>query len=131
MPRVGKGTRKNEQHKPTTLPAKFKAGFLAELDKRTELAKALRANYESIVTDIGGPEDVGHVKSAMVERFVWLEAVLQTLENEMASGASDKAGVLGKWIQATNSLTGLARLLGIERKARVIDLKTYIGGTER
>jgi hypothetical protein len=118
MPRKSKGTRVNGHHKPQTLPAKFKAGFLSELDKRTDLARALRTNYDDIVLDIGGVADVGHVKAALIERFVWLEAILQTLEHEMAQGKIDKGDALGKWIQAVNSLSGLGKVLGVERKAR-------------
>ena len=120
MPRVykPKTNRKYGHEKPTTLPTKFRAGFLAELDKRTELAKALRDYYASIVSDIGGPESIGHVKAALIERFCWLEAILQTLEHEMANGTINKSDALGKWIQAVNSLSGLAKVLGIERNPR-------------
>src|SRR5262249_24872825 len=52
--------------KPQEVPAKFRTGFLAELDGRTDLAKALRANYDAIVADVGGKDDVGHVKAALV-----------------------------------------------------------------
>src|SRR4051794_27760251 len=99
MPRnyVPKTDRKNASHKPQVLPVRFRAGFLAELDGRTDLAKALRANYEAIVEDVGGRDDVGHVKAALVERFVWLEAILQTIEHEMAQGKIDKGEALGRW----------------------------------
>ena len=36
----------------------------------------------------------------------------------MAQGQIDKSEALGKWIQAVNSLSGLAKVLGVERKAR-------------
>src|SRR5262245_21563039 len=104
--------------KPQEVPAKFRTGFLAELDGRTDLAKALRANYDAIVADVGGKEDVGHVKAALVERFVWLEAILQTIEAGLVKGGIDKADALGKWIQAVNALSGLAKVLGVDRKAR-------------
>jgi hypothetical protein len=113
-----KTDRKNQSHRHQVLPLKFKSGFLAELDKRTDLAKALRANFNAVVEDVGGPQDVGHVKSALVERFVWLEAILQTLEHEMASGKIDKSEALGRWIQAVNALSGLAKVLGVERRTR-------------
>ena len=100
------------------VPATFKAGFLATLDERTALAKSLRASYERIVADVGGRDEVGHVKNALVERFVWLEAILQTIESEMASGKIDKGEALGRWIQAVNSLAGLAKVLGVDRKSR-------------
>ena len=117
MPRKSLGTRTNHRHKPAGLPAKYKPGFLADLDGRGGLSKALRANYAEIVADIGGTTEVGHVKAALIERFCWLEAILQTLEHDLATGAIDKAEALGRWIQAVNSLTGLAKVLGIERKA--------------
>lgn len=119
MPRnyVRKTDRKNQSDKQA-LPIKFKVGFLESLDKRTDLAKALRADYESIVADIGGRDDVGSVKSALVERFVWLRVILETLEHELAHGLTDKSEALGKWIQAVNALSGLGKVLGVERKAR-------------
>ena len=54
------------------MPKTFSAGFLSALDGRTELARALRSNYSTVVADVGGVEEVSHVKSALVERFVWL-----------------------------------------------------------
>lgn len=117
MPRKSKGTRVNTNSKPMTLPVKFRPGFMSELDRRTELARTLRANYNEIVDDIGGPSEVGHVKAALIERFCWLEAVVQTLEQEMATGQVEKTEAIGKWIQAVNSLNGLAKVLGVDRKA--------------
>jgi hypothetical protein len=111
-----KTDRKNRSHKPQTLPATFKAGFLASLDKRTDLAKALRQNYDDIVKDIGGADEVGHVKAALIERFCWLETILQSIEHEMVSGETSRTEAIGRWIQAVNSLSGLAKVLGVERK---------------
>lgn len=113
---VSKTGRRNESYKPQSLPTRFRAGFLAELDGRTDVAKALRANYQAIVADVGGIDDVSHVKAALIERFVWLEAILQTIEHELVTGAIDKGEALGRWIQAVNSLSGLAKVLGVERK---------------
>jgi hypothetical protein len=126
-PYVHKTDRRNCSHKPQTLPVTFQAGFLSTLDGRTDLAKALRANYATIVEDIGGQAEVGHVKSALVERFVWLEAILQTLEHEMAHGEIDKGEALGRWIQAVNSLAGLARTLGVERRNKSMPWLAALG----
>lgn len=116
MPRTSKGTRTNRKLKPETLPAKFQAGFLSTLDGRTELARALRANRQAIVDDIGGEADLSHVKNALVERFVWLEGILQTIEHEMAAGTINKSEALGRWIQGLNAMSGLAKALGVDRK---------------
>ncbi len=125
MPRVSKGTRECPPSKPQSIPGKFKPGFLAEMDGRKEIVKTLRANYETIVNDLGGADDVSHVKGALVERFVWLEAILQTLEHSMANGDTTFQETLGKWTQAVNSLNGLARILGIERLQPSVTLSEY------
>lgn len=118
MPRVSQGTRTNKSHKlKSNVPRKFRTGFLKELDGRCDLAKTLRQNYDAIVADVGGSDELSHVKSALVERFVWLEGILQTLEHEMATGQLDRSQALGKWIQAVNSLSGLAKVLGVERRS--------------
>jgi hypothetical protein len=114
--------------KNSTIPAKFQVNFITALDQRTDIAKALRRSYEYIIADLGGAEQVGHVKNALIQRFCWLEKILEDLETGMATGALSKSDVIAKWIQAVNSLSGLAKVLGIERsKAKsawnVIDLE--------
>lgn len=109
-------TRKNRSTKEQALPARFRVGFLRALDGRTDVAKALRASYDRIVADIGGASEIGHVKSALIERFVYLEAMLQSMEQEIAQGKVPMADLIGRWTQATNALAGLAKTLGIERK---------------
>ena len=86
----------------------------------------LKANRDEIVADIGGETELSHVKSALIERFCWLEAILQDLEIGMAGGEIAKADALSKWIQGVNSLSGLAKVLGVERRMKTVDLKTYV-----
>ncbi|WP_168564992.1 hypothetical protein [Crateriforma spongiae] len=115
MPRVSKGTRKNKSHKPNKLPAKFTTGFLETLDARYAVAKQLRSNYESIVRDLGGEGAISHVRNAVIERFVFLEALLQDLEQKVISGELETDEVIGRWVQAMNSLSGLAKTIGLDR----------------
>ncbi|MEZ6119026.1 MAG: hypothetical protein R3C28_20995 [Pirellulaceae bacterium] len=109
--------KKKQTKLKTNVPSKFKAGFLKEMDGRCDLAKTLRQNYEAIIADVGGIHEVSHVKNALVERFVWLESILQTLEHEMATGQIDRAEALGRWIAAVNSMSALAKTLGLDRRA--------------
>ena len=119
--------RKHQNHKPTTLPAKFEAGFLEKLDGRTEVCKMLRAAYEEIVTDLGGEAGLSHVQAAIVERFVFLEATLRAWERRIIEHPKESEVILSRWIQALYSLSGLAKTIGIERKAKpVTNLKAYI-----
>lgn len=116
MPRVSQGTRKNSSHKAKNVPKKFKPGFLGDLDRRTEFARAMRANYEAIKSDLGS-EDLAHIKDVLVQRFVWLQAILESIETDMVKGTIDRREALSRWIQAINSLTGLAKVLGVERRS--------------
>lgn len=124
MPRTytKKTDREYQASKPRVLPLRFRPGFLSDLDGRSDLARTLRANYEEIVADVGGA--VSHVKGVLAERFVWLTAIVQTLEHQMAKGECDRAETLGRWIQATNALTGLAKVLGIERSRKAMPWAT-------
>ena len=108
---------KYESSKEQKLPAKFRLGFLQSLDNRTALAAALRQNYEAIVADIGGLDDIAHTKRALIERFVYLEGVCQSLESELLQEDANRAEILGRWVQAVNALIGLSKTIGLERRA--------------
>lgn len=123
-----KTDREYAAHKAKTLPEKFEVGFLAAMDGREKTVKILYKNRSEIVADVGGESELSHVQNALIERFVWLEAILQTLEHDIATGVLPKSE-LGKWIQGVNSLTGLAKVLGIERRTEPLNLQTYIETT--
>lgn len=122
--------------KPADVPQRYEPGFLSKLDGRTEIARQLREHYNAIVDDLGGPSELSHVKHALVERFTFLEAVLGGIESQIAQAQTSGvdpvearrivAELTGRWVQAVNSLQGLARALGMERRPRTVDLKTYI-----
>ena len=94
-------------------------------DAMIELATRRCARWPQVrvllgdATDLGGEDALTHVKAALVERFVFLEAVLQKLEADIATAANgNPADLLGKWIQGVNSLQGLAQRIGLARTAR-------------
>lgn len=112
------------------LPAKYEPGFLREMDLRTGLAQRLHENFNAICDDAGGAADLAHTKLAMIERFVFLEAMLATMEQQIADGADNATELLGKWVQGINAMQGLAKLIGLERQARRADLKAYMAERE-
>jgi hypothetical protein len=64
---------------------------------------------------------------ALCERFVFLEFTLQNLEEKIAKNPKGADEFISKWIQACNSITGLAKTLGLERRARTVsNLREYI-----
>lgn len=130
MPRTYK--RKTERPyksgKPQALPTAYAPGFLKQLDQRTELCRALRERFDSVAVDLGGAGELSGIKSSLLERFVFLEATLVRLEADMAEADDAKVAseIMARWIQACNALLGFAKTLGIERRAKRVDLRTYI-----
>lgn len=108
--------------------AEYAPNFMDKLDQRTELCRALRTRFDSLASDLGGHAKLSGIKSSLLERFLFLESTLAKIESDMATATDAKtcSALLGPWIQACNSLLGIARTLGIERQARNIDLKSYI-----
>jgi hypothetical protein len=105
------------------------------MDKRTELYERLSRTYASIVSDLGGYESIATTKLALVERFVWLQEILRSLELEMTQSGDAKrtAEILAKWVQACNALQGIARAVGLEvQTAKApVTLEAYVKGNGR
>lgn len=117
-----------ERRKP--LPERYEVGFLKGLDRRTDLYRRVSESYESILEDLGGEKSISRVRLALVERFVFLEAVLRESEREIAANPKLHDDKLNRWIQALNSLSGIAKTIGLERKAKSVSLKAYVGGKQ-
>lgn len=114
--------------KTMQLPEKYHAGFLKDFDKRTEVYQQLNSAFQELLCDLGGIENLSHVKIAMVERFIFLEFAMRNLEQRIAESPKKTGKLFGRWVQSINALSGLAKTLGLDRKAKSIesDLKSYI-----
>ena len=99
------------------IPARYRSDFMERLDRRTVLGKAISQRFETIATDCGGLDTLSHVKVGLIKRLIWMEAVIEGFELQLAAG--DQIN-LGSYTQLTNSWLGIARLLGLERKPRSI-----------
>lgn len=100
-----------------TIPDKYTPDFAERLDKRTSIAKAILERIETIETDLGGTEALSHARRSLIRRTVWLEAVIEHSEQKLAAGEGID---LGGHTQAINTLLGLYRLLGLERRQRPV-----------
>lgn len=108
-------------------PKRFEAGFLAKMDRRTEVYGILHSAYREVLDDMGGEESLSHIQVALAERFVFLEFVLRAMEQRIAKNPKKSEEMLSRWIQALNSLTGLAKAIGLEKRAKkAITLKSYV-----
>lgn len=114
------------QPKYRDIPDRFAAGYLERLDGRTAIAVEMRARWQSMTDDLGGVDRLSYSQRSLVERALWIEHWIAQQERELAEGRIE-AFDAGRWTQATNSLLGLYRTLGIERRAKdVTDLASYI-----
>ena len=108
------------------IPNRFAAGYLEQLDGRTAIAVEMRARWHSMTDDLGGVDRLSYSQRSLVERALWIEHWIAQQERELAEGRIE-AFDAGRWTQATNSLLGLYRTLGIERRAKdVTSLSDYI-----
>ncbi len=108
-------TRGTSKRLLATIPDKYTPDFAERLDRRTSIAKAIRGRIEAIETDLGGADTLSHARRSLVRRVVWLEAIVEHSEQRLAAGEGID---LGGHTQAINTLLGLYRLLGLERRQR-------------
>lgn len=108
-----------------TVPERFDPQFLEDLDGRTLAAKRLRNRLAEVHADLGGVDVLSYSKRSLALRAIWLESWLEAREVEAAQG---KPIDIGRQTQALNTLIGLWRLLGLERRPRdVPSLNEYLG----
>jgi hypothetical protein len=102
----GRAKRKLKHYVPTRLK---------KMDGRTQDARFLKAAVIQLCEDLGGMNELSTVQRHMVGELAWQMARLQRLKAEqIRSGQFDDA----RYSAVLNSFNGLARTLGIERKAR-------------
>jgi hypothetical protein len=99
----------------TVLPDHYRADFLKRLDKRSKVARAIMTRIHALESDAGGVEALSAARRSLIRHAAWLDAMVETHELRLADGQKIDAGA---YTQALNSLIGLYRLLGLERKAR-------------
>lgn len=98
-----------------TLPDNYSSDWLARLDKRTKIARAVLVRITDLESDAGGPEALSASRRSLIRHAAWLDAVVESHELRLAAGEELDAGA---YTQSLNSLIGLYRLLGLERKTK-------------
>jgi len=113
-------------------PDKYEAGFLKTLDERTVAFRQLNDAYQEVMDDMGGQAGLSHVQVCMAERFCFLEFVLRGIEHKIATNPKESEVLIGRWVQAINSLSGLAKTIGLERRRKsTINLQEYVAGKKK
>jgi hypothetical protein len=112
--------RKNKQR--VTLPERFVPQFWDEADGRCALVKEIRRRYESLKVDTGTES---YQKELICQRAIFITVQLETMERIAAETGRFNAGI---YTQMVNTLIGLLKSLGLERKAKKVTLRSYVEG---
>ncbi|MDZ7852941.1 MAG: hypothetical protein U5L98_09920 [Halomonas sp.] len=107
----------------TELPPQYSHDWLEKLDGRTTLARAVRSRYDALTADLGG--DLSYQRKSLCKRAVWLEAQIEMQEAALARGEEVDAGGM---VQKINTMIGLFKTLGLDRKARDVWLELWKAG---
>lgn len=126
------GKRHKNHAKLLRLPRKYQKNFLGDFDQRTIIYQHLNHGYEEILNDMGGAENCSHIKTSLIEKFVWLEFMLKSVESKIAirvAAGKSSTKLFNSWMYASQRLGTLAHRLGLERQAKKIDssLSEYVG----
>ncbi len=101
----------------TTLPEGWSSNWLNRLDKRTKVARAVLNRITELETDAGGGEVLSAARRSLIRHAAWLDAVVESHELRLAAGEEIDTGA---YTQALNSLLGLYRLVGLERRPKPV-----------
>lgn len=124
-PAQGARKRRKRKHGPTIV-ARFQPSFWVDADTRYAAIKLVRARVEALARDINADSEQ---KRLLVERAAFLSCVLESAEVRAAQGIEKLD--LGAWTQGVNALTGLLKLLGIEKRTAQETLETYLAKRKR
>jgi hypothetical protein len=89
----------------------------AELDGRTNAAKAFDALVSSIEADLGGRSELSTIELALVEAFAGAAVTMQHLNTQLALGQPID---LGEHAHVVGAMVRVASRLGLARRARDI-----------
>lgn len=108
-------TRPDRARAVASIPDTFDPQWIARLDKRTALSREVLGRVAAIESDLGGADRLSHTTRSLIRRAVWVELLIETNEDRLATGGSID---LGGYTQTLNTYLGLCRALGLERRQR-------------
>lgn len=112
-----------------SLPHKYVPGVMLKLDGRSTIYRRFRATYDNIIEDLGGEDALSQVQLTLVERYAFLNSLLSEIEAEIAKAPGSDKDLENRHTNTNNALLGLAKTLGLKRKApSVPSIRAYAGG---
>ncbi|QGM21430.1 hypothetical protein GJ672_03535 [Spiribacter sp. 2438] len=109
--------------KKNELPPRYTHDWIESLDQRTSLARAVRDRLQRLEADMGGGDSLSYQRRSLAKRAIFMEALIEQREAAIARGEDVDQGQL---TQATNTLIGLLKTIGLDRRARDLTPAEYL-----
>lgn len=118
--RTTKAGKERRSDKVIAFPETFEPLFWEDADGRNVVVKTIRKKYEQLKEDSGADS---LQKEMICQRAVFLATRLESMEMvALDKGQAD----WGVYVQGVNSLVGLLKSLGLEKKAKQVNLSDYL-----
>ena len=119
---AGKGDKPTQgvSSKPTqvtSLTRVYKDDVLSRMDGRCLTVKVLRERYATLLSDLGGGDELPYQFRSLLQRFVCLESWIEGQEERLAQGEKID---LGQWLAGINAYVPLLRMMGLKRQAKSV-----------
>jgi hypothetical protein len=105
--------RRAKQKMLTAVPGSFDPNFIERLSGRYAMTGIVRDRREALTAHCGG--NPSYVQASLIKRTLWLELIVESMEQKFASGEPVDIGAL---TQAGNTLKGYYKDLGIAPTAK-------------
>lgn len=110
--------------KQSDIPKAYSPDWLEKMDGRTRFAQVVQQRYQDLTADMGGLDSLSYQQRSLAKRIVHLEALIEQQEAALSRGEDIDPGRLSN---TTNTLIGLLKAVGLDRKARdVPSLQDYL-----
>ncbi len=97
------------------IPKRYKAGFLAGVNRASTPGRELSEVFAAVVNDSGGVDSMSVGSLMVAERLTFLDAMLRAWERKIAEDPMDNIELVGRWTQGCNTLAGLVKMLKLDR----------------
>lgn len=102
------------------LPKTFRPRFWSEADGRVAVIRQVKAMVGKLKQDCGAES---YQRQLLCERAAFIAILLETQERD----ALDKGNLdAGSYAQQVNTLLGLLRTLGLDKRVKALGLKAYM-----
>ena len=118
--------RSRQNKKQIALPEHFVPQFWEDSDGRVAIVRMIRERLDTLKADCGANS---FQKVLLCQRAVFISIQLETMEVNATQTGNIETGV---YTQMVNSLVGLLKSLGLERKAKHVEsLQSYVQTKKR